>query len=53
MEKKIKTIGINIDGIIRMFFEQFDKQYRKVFVHNPALVATNEDTHTFREYTQE
>lgn len=49
----MKKVGINIDGIIRDFHSQFDKQYRKVFVHNPALVATNEESHTFREYTEE
>lgn len=53
MEKKIKTLGINIDGVIRDWMSQFDKQYRKVFIHNPSLVGVNEDTHTFREYTQE
>jgi len=49
----MKKVGINIDGVVRDFYSQFDKQYRKVFVHNPALVATNEESHTFREYTEE
>lgn len=49
----MKTIGINIDGVLRDFYSQFDKHYRKVFVHNPNLVAMNEESHTFREYTAE
>ena len=53
MEKKIKTLGVNIDGVIREFHNQFDKQYRKVFIHNPSLVGVNEETHSFREYTKE
>jgi hypothetical protein len=49
----MKTIGINIDGIIRDSFNKFDSQYRKVFIHNPSLVAMNEEDMTIREYTEE
>jgi hypothetical protein len=49
----MKTLGINIDGVIRDFHGQFDKQYRKVFIHNPGLVAMDEETHSFKAYTQE
>lgn len=49
----MKTLGIEIDGIIRMFHQQFDKQYRKVFIHNPSLVAMNEADITYREFTEE
>jgi len=34
----MKTIGINIDGVIRNYLEAFDKQYKKVFIHNPTIV---------------
>jgi hypothetical protein len=49
----MKKIGINIDGIIRDSFEKFDSQYRKVFIHNPCLVAMNETDMTMREFTNE
>lgn len=49
----MKTIGINIDGIIRDSFNKFDSQYRKVFIHNPSLVAMNEEDMSMREYTEE
>ena len=49
----MKTLGINIDGVIRDFHNQFDKQYRKIFIHNPNLVAMDEETHTFKPYTQD
>ena len=49
----MKTIGINIDGIIRDSFNKFDSQYRKVFIHNPCLVAMNEEDMTMREFTEE
>jgi len=48
----MKTIGINIDGIIRDSFNKFDSQYRKVFIHNPCLVAMNESDMTMREFTE-
>ena len=48
----MKTIGINIDGIIRDSFNKFDSQYRKVFIHNPCLVAMNEEDMTIREFTE-
>lgn len=49
----MKKLGINIDGVIRDFHNQFDKQYRKIFIHNPNLVAMNEETHTFRPNTDD
>ncbi len=49
----MKTIGINIDGVIRDSESKFDKQYRKVFIHNPSLVAMNDGDMTVREYTEE
>ena len=53
MENKKKVLGINIDGVIRDFYNQFDKQYRKVFIHNPSIVAMDEESHSFREFTPE
>jgi len=50
--EKLKTIGISIDGTIRDFADKFDKQYRKVFIHNPNIVAMNEDV-TYKEQTLE
>lgn len=49
----MKTLGINIDGVIRDFHSQFDKQYRKMYIHNPSLVAMNEENMTFKAYTEE
>jgi len=49
----MKTLGINIDGIIRDFNSQFDKQYRKVFIHNPSIVGMDEDTMTYKQSTEE
>lgn len=49
----MKTIGINIDGIIRDSFNKFDSQYKKVFIHNPCLVAMNEEDMSIREFTDE
>lgn len=48
----MKTLGINIDGVIRDFYTQFDKQYRKAFINNPNLVGMNEDM-TVKEMTEE
>lgn len=48
----MKTLGINIDGVIRDFYAQFDKQYRKAFINNPNLVGMNEDM-TVKEMTEE
>ena len=48
----MKTIGISIDGVLRNYFDQFDKQYRKTFIHNPSLVEMNQDM-TVKEQTQE
>lgn len=44
----MKTLGINIDGVIRDFNNQFDKQYRKVYIHNPSLVGMDEETMTVK-----
>lgn len=44
----MKKLGINIDGCIRDFHNQFDKQYRKVFIHNPSIVDMDEETHTYK-----
>lgn len=49
----MKTLGINIDGVIRDFNKQFDKQYRKVFIHNPSIVGMNEETMTYKPSTEE
>ena len=45
MEKnnKKKTLGISIDGVIRDMHQQFDKQYRKVFIKNDELVKMDEN----------
>lgn len=49
----MKTLGINIDGVIRDFHSQFDKQYRKVYIHNPSIVAMNEEDHTFKAFSEQ
>jgi hypothetical protein len=49
----MKTIGINIDGVLRNFLDKFDKQYRRVFIHNPSLVAMNEKEMTVKEFTEQ
>lgn len=49
----MKTLGVNIDGVIRDFHNQFDKQYRKIFIHNPGLVAMDEETHTYKPYSND
>ena len=49
----MKTIGINIDGILRDSFTKFDDQYRKVFIHNPSIVEMNEEDMSMREFTPE
>jgi hypothetical protein len=49
----MKTLGINIDGVIRDFYTQFDKQYRKVFIHNPSIVAMNETDMTYKAFSEE
>jgi len=48
----MKTLGISIDGVIRDFYSEFDKQYRKVFIHNPSIVEMNKDM-TVKEKTEE
>lgn len=45
----MKTIGIEIDGPLRDYLEQFDAVYRKVFIHNPALVEVSVGGQTFEE----
>lgn len=49
----MKTLGINIDGVIRMFLDKFDMQYRKVFIHNPNIVGMNQDSMTVKELTED
>jgi len=49
----MKKLGINIDGVIRDFHNQFDKQYRKVFIHNPSIVGMDEETHTFKPTSEQ
>lgn len=49
----MKKLGINIDGVLRNFHSQFDKQYRKTFIHNPSIVAMNEEDMTFKAYTED
>lgn len=49
----MKTLGINIDGVIRDFNSQFDKQFRKVFIHNPSLVEMEEGTMTYKPSSAE
>jgi len=48
----MKKLGVNIDGVIRDFLSQFDKQYRKAYINNPNIVAMNEDF-TVRNYSDE
>lgn len=48
----MKTLGIEIDGIIRDFYGQFDKQYRKVYVYNSEQIEMN-DNFTPKELTEE
>jgi hypothetical protein len=38
----MKKLGISIDGVIRDYLDAFDKQYRKVFIHNPSIVNMSE-----------
>ena len=47
----MKTLGINIDGVVRDFYNQFDKHYRKVFINNPNHVDMNTDM-TVKEKTE-
>ncbi len=49
----MKTIGIAIDEVLRMSMDKFDMQYRKVFIHNPNIVAMDEKTMTYKEQTLE
>lgn len=48
----MKTLGINIDGVIRDFLSQFDKHYRKAYINNPSIVGMNEDM-TVKERTED
>ncbi len=48
----MKTLGISIDGVVRDWLEQFDKQYRKVYINNPNIVGMNKDM-TVKEMTEE
>ena len=38
----MKIIGINIDGVLRDKFTQFDKMYRKKFIKNESIVKMDE-----------
>lgn len=49
----MKTVGINIDGVIRDMYEQFDKQYRKIFIHNPSLVEMTKDMQVKEQTAEE
>lgn len=51
--QKLPVLAINIDGVVRNFLDRFDKQYRKVFIFNPALVAMDSNTMTMRDFTPE
>lgn len=42
-KESLNVVGINIDGVIRDMNEQFDKQYRKIFIHNPSLVEMTKE----------
>jgi hypothetical protein len=48
----MKTLGINVDGVIRNYLSQFDKQYRKSMIHNEGLIEMNDDM-TPKERTAE
>lgn len=48
----MKTIGISLDGVIRDFYTEFDKQYRKAYIHNPSLVQMTKDM-KLQEQTEE
>lgn len=48
----MKTLGINIDHVLRDSYSQFDIFYRKHFIHNPNIVNMGEDF-SFKEFTDE
>lgn len=48
----MKTLGINIDHVLRDSYSQFDKFYRKHFIHNPNIVSMDEGF-SYKEYTDE
>jgi hypothetical protein len=53
MENTKKIIGVSLDTI-RNLFAQFDKTYRKSFIHNPSLMEVSDDLHySDRELTEE
>jgi len=39
----MKKLGIAIDGVIRDYLTQFDKQYRKSFIHNASIVSFSDN----------
>jgi len=39
----MKKLGISLDGVIRNFHDSFDRQYRKAFIMNPAIVQMDEE----------
>src|ERR1035437_5213661 len=48
----MKTLGINIDGVLRSHLDQFDKQYRKAYIANENPVEMTDDF-KFKELTTE
>lgn len=42
---KQKVLGIEIDGVVRDFLTQFDRIYRKTFIHNESLVKADIPSH--------
>lgn len=41
----MKTVAINLDGVIRDYISRFDFVYRKHFIHNPEAVNGNIPSH--------
>lgn len=39
----MKKLGISIDGVIRDYLDAFDKQYKKVFIHNPSIIGMDSE----------
>jgi len=39
----MKKLGISIDGVVRNYFDAFDKQYRKAFIYNASIVEMSEE----------
>ena len=45
----MKTLGITIDGVLRDLENQFEKTYRKAFIHNESLVGMDENFNAIEE----